>query len=253
MLFSLPAIAQRTVYVFAPDTIVFSYADNKKTQHKLRITEVPDSSVCLYFSANNTIVKKCIPEGVEDLAYELRPGNRQQPGLWYRGAFSDAGANEIKYHPATVSTVHVIVANTKIEKTPEIAKNIEEDAVEEVVSIAQTTHSEFNETEAITTDTTASVEEEKEVHTDVWEAVKSAEFEFDRVRLFRDYFEKNGCDKESVFRALDILRYDPSRLELLRSMVSFCESELQPHKKDIADTFFTYPHFRQQLLQLFTP
>jgi hypothetical protein len=245
----MPSIAQRTVYVFAPDTIVFSYADSEKSQQKLRITDVPDSSVCLYFSAFNTVVKKCLPEGRDDLAYELRPGNRQQPGLWYRGTFTDAHAGEIKYHAVTLTTDSVVPVHA------EIAEDTGKQ--EEVVSVYQALPEETHEVDSISEETAEFIEiisiEEEKVSVDIWETVKSAEFEFDRVRLFRDYFEKNGCKKEDVFRALNILQYDPSRLELLRSMVSFCKTSLHPYKQEIAETFFMYPHFRQQLLQLFTP
>ncbi len=263
-------MGQRTVVVFSHDTLPFQYGDHP-TVNRLKIEGVPDSTVNIVMDINGRQqVVKTLPYGQKTLVYELRPGNRGQMGMWYRGDQSRPVDLTVSFEK--IDRLLVADVENEDEHTYDEQDTVLQPDFVALTPPSQTIDSDIENITVRAEDTllpivnqdTSTAETRMEVEThadtlpsktdkqlaeeavDIWTAVKEASFEFDRVRLLRNYFVEQGCSKDDVFRALKHLRYDPSRLELCRYLVDICKSELKEWQADIAETFFVYPHFRKE-------
>lgn len=253
--------------MYSHDTLPFQYGDHPSV-NSLKIEDVPDSTVTIIVDIKGLLVVKTLPFGQKNLVYELRPGNRGQMGLWYRGdkaKMAELTVSFIKTERPLMASIPKQNDHTYNQEdsvfTSDVFTTNEETAIadtfdlsSEIVSINDTID-EDTEKEPSIAETKIAVDTLPSHSTnvaieyndiDVWTALNDASFEFDRVRLLRRYFTENGCTKEDVFRALKALRYDPSRLELCRYLVDICKSELKEWQSEIAETFFVYPHFRRE-------
>lgn len=254
--------------VFSHDSLPFRYGENAPV-NTLLIDNVPDSTVNIVVDVNGHLVAKTLPYGQKTLVYELRPGNRGQMGLWYRGdksrptdltvsyvkterpllAMHDDKEESKDYNQDTTLPSDV-VAQEHTPKSDDTALDSAmvhaDDSLMKVIDEDTSTAITYERTETREDTIITKETQDLEKSPDIWTAVNEASFEFDRVRLLRNYFTEYGCTKEDVFRALKTLRYDPSRLELCRYLADICKSDLKEWQSDIAETFFVYPHFRRE-------
>lgn len=246
--------AQRSVHIFSHDTLTFAYASSPQLT-SLLIQAVPDTAVKLVFRVNEHFVIKHIPYGNERLTYVLRPGNDGIMGLWYRGTTTAKISYTIDYvsteqqtdsthmlgdrTPSISSTVDSLLGED-LARTQTNTNTKNQDTVFSNLSASDTNLTTVNPHFDSTGKTTLSVEY------DLWIELSKAAFEYDRVRILRDYFTQNNCQRADIFKALKALRYDPSRLELCKHLSKICIENLREWQSDISDAFFVYPHFKHE-------
>ena len=250
--------------VLGQERKVFFYSQSPISYHqtsaeRLVIDSFPVEGGWVNFAWEADSVNKYIPAGELNMKYQVAKGNRGEVGVWFRPLNTESNQNftSVKYVEGyvpenrlrllpraiePVDTLIAIVDETQVQNEEEVVlandegfdvDSDEEKSAEEVVSL-------FEESVVI----------EEESYTDIWEKAVSADFEFDRMRILREYLKTNGCDSEDVSRSLGILKYDPSRLELLRALSISCPEQIKPHLPTWSESFFIYPQFRSQVIQL---
>ncbi len=252
------SFAQRAIHIFAHDSLAFSYASSQP-QTSVMITDVPDSMVRVSILVNNQRIVKRVPFSDDIMSYELRPGNNGTLGIWYRGDAGCGSCPKVVYTPSdTFDATPKITATTSThtaqqdDSTPLVAETKDtEPPIHRDEWIALSDSVDAEDKERADDVRIASGSPEPIGNEDVWNTLSDAEFEYDRLRILRDYFVKSNCTREDVFKALEELSYDPSRLELCRHLVNVCADDVQTWQSDIAETFFIYPHFRSEFQSLF--
>ncbi len=224
------------------------------------ITDVPDSLVCIFVNVNDQKIAKWVPFSDDLMSYELRPGSNGKLALWYRGNKGCSHCPRVSFVyedardfiPSPPPTAHIfdhvevdtIISDTVSTSDPLIAKLDEHTAIKDTLLT--------DTVETVVFDTTYSNDLADTINDlDVWLVLVEAEYEFDKVRILRDYFNASNCTREDVFKALGVLNYDPSRLELCKHLKDRCYEKMREWHMDIAQEFFIYPHFRSEFQSLF--
>lgn len=231
--------AQRTVFVECTEGKTFLY--NNAPHQQIEITDVPDSNAVIELSFYGKKLRKRLPDGASVLHYYIGEGNNDDIGIWYRGTQKLTQATKVTY------------SNEFVQAPNNIPDSLEFQALKETESPSDLNIDSISGRTGKVIEELAETENEDTEIIDVWAAAAEAEFEFDRVRVFREYFsQKSHCDFEDIDKAMGILRYDPSRLELGRTLGEHCAEEVWPKKEILANKHFAYPHFRQQFIDIFS-
>jgi hypothetical protein len=255
MHFGLSFGQSRKVYFYSEDPIFYNHIKSER----LVIDSFPADGAWVNFLWQNDTLSKFIPEGTGNMKYQVTKGNRGEAGIWYRPL--EAGGNQ-NFIPVTyiigfvpenrrriftmpieeVDTTEIILAQEEVvpQREDVISMEVQVEDTIRVVALEKV-EVELAEEKMLS---------HEEVEFSVWEKAENADFEFDRMRILRDYLKNNGCEAEEVGRALGILKYDPSRLELLKSLSESCPEQIRPQLSVWAEKFFVYPQFRSQVIHL---
>lgn len=249
----------RKVYFYSQDSIFY----NHTSARHLVIDSFPTYGAWVNLIWQNDTLNKFIPAGATHVKYQVSKGNRGEPGVWFRPSNEMATQNftSVRYVAGEAPEIrarilpHLQLNEDTLSLMATKADIVSEDehvlpAQEEFTNKDSTKEMALEKHEQITLQEVLDEQDEVEEPSTVWEKAEKASFEFDRMRILRDYLISSNCDPEEVGKSLQILKYDPSRLELLRALSEHCPQKIKPHLAQWADTFFVYPQFRSQVIQL---
>ncbi|TVQ78945.1 MAG: hypothetical protein EA358_04210 [Flavobacteriales bacterium] len=216
----------------------------------------------------NDTISKWIPAGSESMSYEVKEGNRGNVGVWFRASGKPSAKDPfvvgfmpadrwVKSPETPVATDDLIAAvvNDQVndeENVPAVESMTDSASLE--LEVVKGSDDELAIIDSVVVlkvveDTVKPVSIDIDT-LDIWGRVELVAFEFDRMRILREYIKDSGCKKQDISRALSVLRYDPSRLELLKFLAEVCPDELRPNLPQWGEEYFVYPQFRSQVIRL---
>ncbi len=246
---------ERKVFFFSESPISY----HQTSAERLVIDSFPTEGGWVNFAWEADSLSKYIPAGEQNMKYQVSRGNRGEAGVWFRPLNTESNQNftSVVYKEGYVPENRLRLLPRTIEPADTLMAMVEETQVqnEEEITLANDEGFDVDSDEEESTEEVVSLVEEKgddeeESYADIWEKAAAADFEFDRMRILREYLKTNGCEAEDVSKSLGILKYDPSRLELLRALSESCPEQIKPHLPTWSEEFFIYPQFRSQVIQL---
>jgi hypothetical protein len=255
----------REVLLFSESN--FAYGSTEA--QNLLIRPFPNEGGWVNLLWKNDTISKWIPAGSESMTYEVKEGNRGNAGVWYRASGKPSVKEPIVvagFLPTDrwVKSPETLVASEDLIAAVENDQVSVEETLPDVEVMTDSASLEFevvngSDDELATTDTVVVLKMDEDTvkpasididTLDIWGKVELVAFEFDRMRILREYIKDSGCKKQDISRALSVLRYDPSRLELLKFLAEVCPDKLRPNLPQWGEEYFVYPQFRSQVIRL---